>query len=45
MVTDKTGKAALEFFNSDNIGTYRVTIEGIDKNGNIGRTVYKYKVN
>ncbi|MBU1374241.1 MAG: carboxypeptidase-like regulatory domain-containing protein [Bacteroidetes bacterium] len=45
VVTDKTGKAALEFFNSDNIGTYRVTIEGIDKNGNIGRTVYKYKVN
>lgn len=42
--TDKEGKTAIEFFNADDKGTYRVIIEGLDNNGNIGRTVYKYQV-
>jgi len=41
--TDKTG-AAVEYFNADGTGTYRAIVEGIDKDGNIGRQVYKYTV-
>ena len=37
VTTDKTGGAALEFYNADGQGTYRVTVEGIDKDGNLGR--------
>jgi hypothetical protein len=44
VITDKTGNTALEFFNADGTGSYRAIIEGIDKNGNIGRYVYHYKV-
>jgi len=44
IITDKDGKASLEFFNADTKGTYRIVIEGIDDNGNLGRQVYKYKV-
>ncbi|MDO3628112.1 Ig-like domain-containing protein [Mucilaginibacter sp. BT774] len=44
IVTDKAGNAAFEFFNSDGTGTYKAIIEGIDKDGNIGRYVYRYKV-
>ncbi len=44
IITDKTGNASVEFYNSDGRGTYRVIIEGIDKDGNIGRTVYHYTV-
>jgi hypothetical protein len=44
VLTDKTGNATLEFFNADGRGTYRVTIEGIDKDGNLGRQVYRYSV-
>jgi len=44
VVTDKAGNASLEFFNSDGPGTYKAVIEGIDKDGNIGRYVYRYKV-
>lgn len=44
VVTDKDGNATLEFFNADGTGTYRAVIEGIDKDGNIGRAVYHYKV-
>ena len=42
--TDKTGNASLEYFNADGKGTYRVTVEGLDKDGNIGRVVYRYVV-
>jgi TonB-dependent SusC/RagA subfamily outer membrane receptor len=45
LITDKNGEAALDFYNADGTGTYRVVIEGIDENGNLGRTMYKYKVN
>jgi hypothetical protein len=43
--TDKTtGTASVEYFNADGAGTYRVIIEGIDKDGNIGRQVFRYEV-
>jgi hypothetical protein len=44
ILTDKTGNTSFEFFNSDGTGTYKAVIEGIDKDGNIGRYVYRYKV-
>jgi hypothetical protein len=44
IVTDKDGKATLEYYNADGKGTYRVVIEGIDNDGNIGRYVYRYRV-
>ena len=44
VLTDKAGNASFEFFNSDGTGTYQAIIEGIDKDGNIGRFVYRYKV-
>ena len=45
IVTDATGNSSFEFFNADGRGSYRAVVEGIDKNGNVGRTVYRYKVN
>jgi len=42
--TDTDGNAVIDFFNADGAGTYTVTIEGIDKDGNIGRQVYRYEV-
>lgn len=42
--TDKDGNALISFFNGDAKATYRVVIEGIDKNGSIGRKVLEYKV-
>ena len=44
VVTDKTGSTSVEFFNADGKGSYRAVIEGIDTDGNIGRYVYRYKV-
>jgi len=44
IITGTDGKASFEFFNADGKGTYRVVVEGIDDNGNIGRQVYNYKV-
>ncbi|HZY38594.1 MAG TPA: carboxypeptidase-like regulatory domain-containing protein [Mucilaginibacter sp.] len=44
VTTDKTGNATLQYYNADGTGTYRVTIEGIDKDGNLGRQVYRYTV-
>lgn len=43
--TDKTtGASSVEFFNADGRGTYTAIVEGIDADGHIGRSVYKYKV-
>lgn len=42
--TDKDGKTALEYFNGDGKGTYKVVVEGIDMDGNIGRGIYRYQV-
>jgi hypothetical protein len=44
IVTDKEGNTTMSFFNADAKGTYRVLIEGIDIEGNLGRQVYTYKV-
>lgn len=44
VVTDKDGNAVVTFFNSDGTGTYRVVVEGMDIKGNLGRQVFKYKV-
>src|SRR5437879_6467737 len=44
IITDKNGNASFEFYNADGTGTYKAVIEGIDKEGNIGRYVYRYKV-
>jgi hypothetical protein len=44
ILSDKDGKASFDFFNNDTKGTYRVVVEGIDDDGNLGRAVYRYKV-
>ena len=44
VLTDTAGNASFEFYNADNKGPYRAIIEGIDSDGNIGRTVYRYNV-
>ncbi len=44
VLTNKDGNATFDFFNADGTGTYRAIIEGIDSNGNIGRTLYRYTV-
>ncbi|QEM12653.1 hypothetical protein [Mucilaginibacter rubeus] len=44
IVTNETGEASFSYFNADTRGIYRVTVEGIDANGNLGRQVYRYKV-
>jgi hypothetical protein len=44
IVTDKTGHTFFEYYNAGNPGTYRLVVEGIDIEGNLGRKVYKYKV-
>ncbi|MFI5159744.1 MAG: TonB-dependent receptor plug domain-containing protein [Sphingobacteriales bacterium] len=44
VITDTSGNASFEYYNADGKGSYSVIIEGIDTNGNIGRQVYRYKV-
>ena len=44
IVTDTTGKAAISYFNAGTKGVYRVVIEGIDGDGNLGRQVFRYRV-
>jgi len=44
LVTDKNGNASFEYYNADDKGSYRIVVEGIDDKGNIGRQVYRYKV-
>jgi len=45
VITDKTtGSTTLQFYNADGTGSYRAVVEGIDKDGNIGHFVYRYKV-
>jgi hypothetical protein len=41
---DKSGHTSFEYYNAGTPGTYRVVIEGIDADGNLGRQVYRYKV-
>jgi hypothetical protein len=44
VITDANGNATIEYFNADGKGTYRVVVEGIDADGNLGRQVYRYRV-
>jgi TonB-dependent SusC/RagA subfamily outer membrane receptor len=44
IVTNESGKAVFNYFNSDEPGTYRIVIEGMDMLGNLARTVYTYEV-
>ena len=42
--TDQDGMVHLEYYNAERKGTYKVIVEGIDQNGNVGRLVYRYPV-
>jgi hypothetical protein len=44
VITDEKGNFSFEFFNADGRGNYRVVVEGLDKSGNLGRTVFRYVV-
>ncbi|MDP9081394.1 MAG: carboxypeptidase-like regulatory domain-containing protein [Bacteroidota bacterium] len=44
ITTDMDGNATFNYYNADGTGNYRVVIEGIDTEGNLGRQVYYYKV-
>ncbi|HEY1061164.1 MAG TPA: TonB-dependent receptor plug domain-containing protein [Daejeonella sp.] len=44
VISDTTGKANIEFFNSDGTGNYKAIVEGININGSIGRKVFRYSV-
>ncbi|WP_374949407.1 TonB-dependent receptor plug domain-containing protein [Mucilaginibacter sp.] len=44
LMTDKDGNASFDVVNPPKPGNYRMVIEGIDGNGNLGRSVIKYKV-
>lgn len=44
VLTNATGPLSLEYYNADGNGTYRAVIEGVDKNGNVARYVYRYTV-
>ena len=44
IVSDASGNATFNYYNTDVPGVYRVVIEGIDANGNLGRKVITYDV-
>lgn len=44
LFTDEKGNVTFEFNNADGKGNYKAVVEGIDKNGNVGRTVLRYIV-
>ncbi|SMC69426.1 hypothetical protein [Pedobacter nyackensis] len=44
VITTATGGLSLEYYNADGKGTYKAVIEGVDKNGNVGRFIYRYTV-
>jgi hypothetical protein len=44
VLTGKDGASTFNYFNADTKGVYRVVIEGIDDDGNLGRQVYRYRV-
>lgn len=44
IVISKEGKAMFDFFTSDEPGTYRITLEGIDVNGKLARKVLDFEV-
>jgi hypothetical protein len=42
--TDVGGKASFKFFAGDGPGTYKVTVEGLNAAGNLGRKIYRFSV-
>jgi hypothetical protein len=44
IMTNKNGIAKFDYYNADGTGNYRIVIEGIDEEGNLGRQVYHYKI-
>ena len=44
VTTDQSGMARLDYFNAARPGTYRVVVEGLNNEGQLGRTVFRYKV-
>jgi len=40
IITDGDGKAVFDFYTADEPGKYRITIEGLDFNGRLGRKTY-----
>jgi hypothetical protein len=40
--TDRTGKTTVSFYNSDEITSFRATVEGLSSDGSIGRTEKTY---
>jgi hypothetical protein len=44
VVTDATGKGKFSYYCSDEPGTHRIVVEGIDMFGNLSRAVYTYTV-
>jgi uncharacterized protein YfaS (alpha-2-macroglobulin family) len=44
LLTDENGAAEFEYFTADDKGIYRVVVEGIDAEGNIGRATYRFNV-
>jgi hypothetical protein len=40
--TDENGKTSFNYFNADGPGTYRVVIEGLNVDGQLGRQVFRY---
>jgi TonB-dependent SusC/RagA subfamily outer membrane receptor len=43
--TNPEGIAKFNFYNTDEAGTYRIVIEGMDADGHLTRKVYTYEVN
>lgn len=41
---NEKGQSNVEFFNADGRGNYKATLEGIDEDGNVIKTVFKYTV-
>ncbi|MGV8879589.1 MAG: carboxypeptidase regulatory-like domain-containing protein [Sphingobacteriaceae bacterium] len=44
IITAADGKTKFDFFNADDPGNYKVIVEGINAAGELGRQVYRYKV-
>jgi TonB-dependent SusC/RagA subfamily outer membrane receptor len=44
VISDSTGKASVEFYNSDGTGNYKAIVEGINVNGTIGRQLFRFSV-
>ena len=44
LITDQDGKTKFNYYNTDEPGTYRIVLEGINGEGNLARKVYTYEV-